>query len=69
MPAKWLGRSPPTEQAERTGSGFALVLLDAQMPEMGGFTGDAHRCRELGIATYRTKPVTVRPADAIFPFN
>ncbi len=70
------------EQAREAGSPFALVLLDAMMPEMDGFTlaariqqqtdvsvatlmmlssadrrSDAARCRELGVATYLTKPV------------
>ena len=70
------------EQARGPGSPFALVLLDAMMPEMDGFTlaerirqdpelvgatlmmlssanrrEDAARCRELGVATYLTKPI------------
>ena len=70
------------EQARGTGSPFALVLLDAMMPEMDGFTlaerirqdpepigstlmmlssanrrEDAARCRELGVASYLTKPI------------
>lgn len=67
--------------AEKTGT-FALVLLDAMMPDVDGFTlaeqiqqhpemaratimmltsadqlGDSSRCRELGIASYLTKPI------------
>jgi PAS domain S-box-containing protein len=70
------------EQARKAGAPFGLVLLDAMMPEMDGFTlarrikqdpdlevvtlmmlssanrgEDAARCRELGVATYLTKPV------------
>jgi two-component system sensor histidine kinase/response regulator len=70
------------ERASGAGSPFALVLLDAMMPEMDGFTlaeriregpgpagptlmmlssanrrEDAARCRELGVATYLTKPI------------
>jgi CheY-like chemotaxis protein len=70
------------EQARAAGSPFALVLLDAMMPEMDGFSlveqirqgpepvgstlmmlssanrhEDAARCRELGVASYLTKPV------------
>jgi CheY-like chemotaxis protein len=70
------------EQARTAGSPFALVLLDAMMPEMDGFSlveqirqgpepvgstlmmlssanrhEDAARCRELGVASYLTKPV------------
>jgi PAS domain S-box-containing protein len=69
-------------RARESGSPFALVLLDAMMPEMDGFMlaerirqepdsvgatlmmlssanrrEDAARCRELGVATYLTKPV------------
>jgi PAS domain S-box-containing protein len=70
------------EHARQCGSPFALVLLDAMMPEMDGFMlaalirqgldsvgatlmmlssanrrEDAARCRELGVASYLTKPV------------
>ena len=70
------------ERARASGSPFALVLLDAMMPEMDGFMlveqlrrgpdplgatlmmlssanrrEDAARCRELGVASYLTKPV------------
>jgi CheY-like chemotaxis protein/HPt (histidine-containing phosphotransfer) domain-containing protein len=70
------------ERARESGFPFALVLLDAMMPEMDGFMlaerirkepesvgatlmmlssanrrEDAARCRELGVATYLTKPV------------
>jgi PAS domain S-box-containing protein len=70
------------ERAASTRTPFQLVLLDAQMPGMDGFTlagrikqdsklagaaimmltstgesGDAARCRELGIAAYLTKPI------------
>ena len=70
------------ERARGAGTPFALVLLDAMMPEMDGFTlaeriregpgpagptlmmlssanrrEDAARCRELGVATYLTKPI------------
>ena len=70
------------EQARRDGTPFALILLDAMMPEMDGFMlaerirqgrecvgatlmmlssanrrEDAARCRELGVASYLTKPV------------
>jgi two-component system, sensor histidine kinase and response regulator len=73
-------------QAKNAGTPFPLVLLDAQMPEMDGFTlaarirqdpalvgatilmlsstdlsGDAARCRELGIPIYLTKPII--PSD------
>ncbi len=69
-------------QAKSSGKHFPLILLDAQMPEMDGFTlaeyikrhpdfragtvmmlssagqrGDSVRCRDLGIASYLTKPV------------
>ena len=68
--------------AKSNGKRFPLILLDAQMPEMDGFTlaeyikrhpdfgsstvmmlssagqsGDAVRCRDLGITAYLTKPV------------
>ncbi len=70
------------EQARQAGTPFSLVLLDAMMPGMDGFTlaerigqnselmgstlmmlssanrrEDAARCRQLGVATYLTKPV------------
>ncbi len=70
------------EKGHRDGTPFGLVLLDAMMPEMDGFTlashirrdsdlldctmmmlssanhqEDAARCRELGVATYLTKPI------------
>ena len=70
------------QQAARDGTPFSLVLLDAHMPHMDGFTvaelikenpdlaratimmltsgshpKDAARCRELGIASYLTKPI------------
>jgi two-component system, sensor histidine kinase and response regulator len=70
------------ESAAKTGRSFTLVLLDARMPELDGFTlveemrkvpklsgttimmltsagqsGDAARCRELGISVYLVKPV------------
>jgi PAS domain S-box-containing protein len=70
------------DQARCSGSPFALVLLDAMMPEMNGFAlaarikegqkpagpvmmmlssanrrDDAARCRDLGVATYLTKPI------------
>ncbi|HEU5116880.1 MAG TPA: response regulator, partial [Isosphaeraceae bacterium] len=70
------------EKGQRDGTPFGLVLLDAMMPEMDGFTlashirrdsdllgctmmmlssanhqEDAARCRELGVATYLTKPI------------
>jgi len=69
-------------QARDAGTPYPLVLLDACMPEMDGFTvaarlrqdptlvgatilmlssadlsGDAARCRELGISRYLTKPI------------
>ncbi len=69
-------------QAQSAGKRFPLILLDAQMPEMDGFTlaeyikrhpdfragtvmmlssagqrGDSVRCRDLGIASYLTKPI------------
>ncbi len=70
------------KQAAAAGTPFPLVLLDAMMPEMDGFTvaeqikespmlagatilmlssadstGDARRCREVGIARYLRKPI------------
>jgi PAS domain S-box-containing protein len=70
------------QQAVDSGEPFTLILLDAMMPEMDGFTlaaeikgraefagavlmmlssagqtGDAARCRELGISSYLTKPI------------
>ena len=73
-------------QARDAGTPYPLVLLDACMPEMDGFTvaarlgqdptlvgatilmlssadpsGDAARCRELGIFRYLTKPIV--PSD------
>ncbi len=70
------------ESAHRAGEPFALVLLDAHMPEVDGFmlaerihkhpdlTGatvmmlssacqslEMHRCQELGLAAYLTKPI------------
>ncbi len=71
------------ESEHSAGRTFELVLLDAQMPEMDGFSlaehlkknpaltsatvmmlssaglrDEASRCRELGIASYLTKPVS-----------
>jgi two-component system, sensor histidine kinase and response regulator len=68
--------------AAATGRPFPLVLIDAHMPEMGGFelaariketpelagatimmlssadlTGEAARCRELGVSAFLTKPI------------
>ncbi len=70
------------QQAANNGAPFSLVLLDAYMPSMDGFTvaesikrnptlaratimmltsgghpQDAVRCRELGLASYLTKPI------------
>lgn len=70
------------EEAQRRAQPFAVVLLDAMMPEMDGFMlaeqinrlpgssksilmmlssadlrEDSTRCRELGIASYLTKPI------------
>ena len=70
-------------RAAAAGSPYPLILIDAQMPEMDGFTlarrikesprlhgamvmmlssaaqpGDRVRCRELGVASYVTKPIT-----------
>jgi PAS domain S-box-containing protein len=70
------------ERAGAAGEPFSLVLVDAMMPEIDGFTlvqqikthpdfaeaivlmlssaartEDAARCRQLGVATYLTKPI------------
>jgi signal transduction histidine kinase/CheY-like chemotaxis protein len=70
------------ERSKREGEIYPLVLLDACMPEMDGFSlaerirenpdltgvtmmmlssaglsGDAERCRELGVIAYLTKPI------------
>ena len=72
------------QQAARSGFPFGLVLMDAWMPGMNGYTaveklrnhglldstrtliltssaesGDAQRCKNLGIAGYLTKPLTL----------
>jgi two-component system sensor histidine kinase/response regulator len=72
------------QQASRSGASYGLILMDALMPGMSGYTaveklrdhdllestrtliltssaesGDAQRCKDLGIAGYLTKPLTL----------
>ncbi|WP_151671872.1 response regulator [Nitrincola schmidtii] len=72
------------QQALRSGKSYGLILMDAWMPGMSGYTtveklrdqgllestrtliltssaesGDAQRCKNLGIAGYLTKPLTL----------
>ena len=73
-----------TQQAVKSGQPFGLILMDAWMPGMNGYTtieklrdqgllaetrvliltssaesGDAKRCKELGISGYMSKPLTL----------
>ena len=76
------------EHAAATEKPFSLVLVDARLPDIDGFTlidglrrnprlaettlilltsggprGDGARCRQLGVATYLTKPI--RPSELL----